>query len=114
MEFKKAKPYQNNNKIPTTVDECIQEMLSWNNGIDEFKRKNESVAVTSTHHSVGKWVRNEWGLWSGSKLKDYFVNLGVDHPDHMSGIIVLSFHRYLNGKPIELEKQIEDYKSIAL
>ena len=37
-------------------------------------------------------------------------NLGIYHPDDMSGIILDSYHRYLTGKEIKLEEQIKFYQ----
>src|SRR5262249_54668776 len=35
---------------------------------------------------------------------------GIHHPDDMSGVILDSFWRHLNSKPIELDKQIASYE----
>ena len=59
----------------------------------------------------GLWMRNNWGLWGGSRLSNYFNKLGVFHPDDMSGIILTSYYRYSLGKEIKLEEQISHYKS---
>jgi hypothetical protein len=62
------------------------------------------------HHGLGTWLRNNWGLWKGSQLSEYFNQLGIFHPDDMSGIVLDSMWRELNGKPIRLEDQIAHYK----
>jgi len=56
------------------------------------------------------WMRNNWGLWRGSRLSKYFNEMGVFHPDDMSGIILVSYHRYLTGNEIKLEEQIKYYQ----
>jgi len=56
------------------------------------------------------WLRNNWQLWGGSRLSKYFNNLGIFHPDDMSGIILDSYHRYLTDKEIKLEEQINFYQ----
>lgn len=106
-KFTKPRPFKANDTIPINIKECIDKMLMWNNGTDKFKRLLEADAIVSTHHTVGKWIRNEWGLWQGSKLKDYFLGLGLTHPDDMSSIIIRGFHRHLNGKPMNIEEEIE-------
>jgi len=113
-KFLKPRPFKFNPTIPANVEECIQQMVKWGGEIDQFKKKNEDDAVASTHHSVGKWIRNEWGLWTGSQLKDYFVNKGLNHPDDMSGVIIRAFHRYLNGLPLDVENEINRIKSIEI
>jgi hypothetical protein len=106
-KFLKPRPYKFNETIPGNVEECIKIMIKWDGAMNEFKNKNEADAVASTHHSVGKWIRNEWGLWIGSQLKDYFLKLGLKHPDDMSGVIIRSFHRHINGLPIDVENEIK-------
>ena len=55
-------------------------------------------------------MRNDWGLWGGSPLARYFNRLGVFHPDDISGIILTSFWRHLNGRPIKLDEQVKHYQ----
>jgi len=61
------------------------------------------------HLGLGMWLRNNWCLWHGSELQTYFIELGLVHPDDMSGIILDSFWRSLNNKPLDLEGQIAHY-----
>lgn len=49
------------------------------------------------HHGLGRALRNDWGLWGGSRLRDYFTSFGVYHPDDMSGYILLAFYHHLHG-----------------
>lgn len=77
---------------------------------EEFKKKTKFVALGFGFGS-GMIFRNRFQLWDeNSNLHKYFKSLGIWHPDDMSGIIFESYHRYLNGKPIELDKQIQCYK----
>lgn len=79
--------------------------------LNDFKNKEEQTAIADIHLGTGRIIRNNWGLWSGkSKLAKYFNDLGIHHPDDMSGIILTSLHRKLNNKPIELDKQVREYQ----
>ena len=71
-----------------------------------FMTLPEDVATGRLHFGFGMWMRNNWGLWRNSELKRYFLDRGVGHPDDMSGIILVSYHRHLNNKPVDLEGQI--------
>ncbi len=62
------------------------------------------------HFGLGMWMRNNWGLWAGSGLSDWFNSIGIFHPDDMSGIILDSLWRDLNGEKLQLEEQIKYYK----
>ena len=97
--------------IPKNLEECFVELkkVLTPEQLTEFKLKKEEEII-EYHFSTGRWMRNFWGLWSRSRLKDYFNDLGVFHPDDISGIILTSFHRHLHNKDIKLEKQIQYYQ----
>lgn len=99
--------------IPKNLEDCfvqIDKMLNDSIKI-EIKKKTEDDFSADSHFGLGKWVRNNWGLWAGSRLSKYFNKMDIYHPDDMSGIIVTSYYRKLTGKEIDLEKQIKFYKS---
>jgi len=96
-------------RVPLNLEDCF-EILETFGGLDVFKSTDEDSVIGRYHSNIGMHLRNLWKLWEKSALKDYFEKMGIFHPDDMSGIILLSFHRHLNSKPIELEKQIEFYK----
>jgi hypothetical protein len=99
--------------IPKNLEECFKLLIKENCNRDlcEFTSKKEDKnGFVGYHFSTGMQMRNNWGLWkSGNKLVKYFNKLGIYHADDMSGIILTSFHRYLNKKSIQLEKQIKFY-----
>ncbi len=84
--------------VPKTVDEAIstlEKILS-----DEDREYLLENGAISMHHSLGRWIRNEWGLWTGSELKDELMNMnkGLNHPDDMSNYIIEEFIKYWNNK----------------
>ena len=97
--------------IPENLDDCFQELEKTlqQEFLKEFKAKKEEELIVY-HRGLGMWLRNNWGLWGDSRLKLYFNHLGVYHPDDMSQIIIVSFWRRLNNKPIQLEEQIKYYQ----
>ena len=58
------------------------------------------------HFSLGLHLRNEYGLWQGGPLQDYFVSRGVTHPDEMSGILLEAYRQYLRGARVDLDSLI--------
>jgi hypothetical protein len=56
-------------------------------------------------------MRNNWNLWTKSRLKRYFNRKGIYHPDDMSGIILKSYYRHLNDIDIDLKNQIKYYQN---
>ena len=104
--------------LPKNLDECI-EILKKETDVGEVKSwasMSEKKASALAHHQVGRHLRNDWGLWGGEAYNEestaihkWFNGLGIKHGDDISGIILTSFYRVLNNKPIKLEKQLETY-----
>jgi hypothetical protein len=76
----------------------------------DFKIAPENVATTKHHFGLGLNIRNGKNLWKGGILKTFFRLNGIKHPDDMSDIILTTYHRKLNNKPIEFKKQKKYYK----
>jgi hypothetical protein len=76
---------------------------------EDLKQLKESTAenLNLYHFGLGLWMRNYWGLWSGSRLQKYFLELGFTEPDAMSGVIINCFWLHLNHRPIRLEEMAE-------
>lgn len=102
------------NYIPINLKDAIEYLdCEWSEADkNEFKNKGESEAVTELHFGTGQGIRNGWELWkSKNRISRFFKSKGIFHPDDMSSIILTSFHRKLNEKPIDLKTQIDYYKS---
>jgi hypothetical protein len=101
--------------IPKTLGEALK-WLHKNLSDEDLsfiqKTKDEDTLVGKLHNSWGRAMRNNWGLWDDkSVLTIYFKKLGIDHADDMSGIIIRTFWRKLNNKPMELDEMIKYYQS---
>ena len=99
--------------VPQNLEDALSYLeCAWNKAEkDTFRNKDEFAATIQLHHGYGTWIRNHWGLWRGrNPLYKYFKGFGLFHPDDMSDIILVSFHRRLNDKDIKLEEQIQRYK----
>ena len=97
---------QSNQKLkgkPTTLEETyiyLDQMFDDTTKYS-FMTLPEDVATRRLHFGFGMWIRNNWGLWRNSKLKHYFLERGITHPDDMSSIILTFYHRYLNSEQID-------------
>ncbi|WP_458626462.1 DUF6794 domain-containing protein [Winogradskyella sp. PC D3.3] len=99
--------------IPTDLNDAISffECKWTEDSLNGFKNKEEQSATSELHFGTGMSLRNNWKLWAGtSDLSKFFRDLGINHPDDMSGILLTSLHRKLNGIEIDLDKQIKYYK----
>lgn len=91
--------------IPLDLEDCWrildldlgEETKSW------ILEQNEKVFLAASHLSMGSWIRNNWGLWAGSRLSHYFIERGVEHPEGMSGIILSTYYQYLKGEEINID-----------
>ncbi|MCB0559574.1 MAG: hypothetical protein H6573_28805 [Lewinellaceae bacterium] len=72
-----------------------------------FKSAPEEVAVRKLHFSLGRWIILNWGFYEGSRLSHSLKGMGIYHPDYMARFIIRSFHRSLNGQPIDVKGQLE-------
>lgn len=83
--------------IPQNLQEAIEELDRKLNKEDkEYIVENGSLAV---HHSLGRWIRNNWGLWNeeDNELKISLKKLGYRNPDDMSNYIIKQYIRYLSN-----------------
>ena len=79
----------NGEKIPRNIEEAIAGLDSLLSMEDkEYLKENGSIAV---HHTLGMYIRNEWGLWTGSELKSELEKKGLTHPDDMSDYIISEY-----------------------
>ena len=62
------------------------------------------------HLGLGMGVRNGWGLWGDSRLAHHFREIGIQHPDDMSAIILDSLWRRLHDQPPDVDGQVEYYQ----
>ena len=102
MIIKKNEKTQEIIQIPESLYECFEVLDDMKIDDNEsWLKMTEKSALTGSHHGVGRWIRNNWGLWSGGRLKTLFENNEVKHPDDMSGIILTAYHRMKNNKEIK-------------
>lgn len=97
---------------PKTLDEAV---LQLDKLLHDTTKRNilsmtEGQFGLSSHFGMGTWIRNNWRLWSGGKLSNYFKSIGIFHPDDMSGIILTSYYRHLKRQDRALEKQVQYYQ----
>ncbi|MFC1610377.1 DUF6794 domain-containing protein [Myxococcota bacterium] len=96
--------------VPKDLEDALGRLDDRFSADEKEKIKKGEIKAGHMHFGLGMWMRNNWGLWKGSRLARYFNGLGIRHPDDMSGIILESYMRRLKGEPIELEKQVAHYQ----
>lgn len=85
--------------IPKNLQEAFLEL---DKELSEINRK-EMTSLKSRkdmikyHRGLGMWMRNNWGLWGGSRLQKYFSDKGVAHSEDMSSVILFFYWEWLQG-----------------
>ena len=76
--------------------------------IDSYESQEKMVLL---HHSLGMYLRNEYGLWSGdSELYRYLYDLGLRHPDDMSSVILESFWCKRHNVQFDIKAKVQFYE----
>lgn len=76
----------------------------------KFKNMSEEDAARKLHFSLGRWIILNWGFYEGSRLSHYIrENLGIYHPDDMAQFIIVTYHRNLNRKPLQVKELVDHY-----
>jgi hypothetical protein len=86
--------------IPKDLGEALIEL---DKSLTEINKKEmqalpKRADMIQYHHSLGTWMRNNWGLWGGSRLQKYFTDKGIMHPDDMSSVVLFFYYDWLHGK----------------
>ena len=84
--------------IPKNLEECFLESnkLLKTKDIETIKNLEDRNETIQYHFNFGMWLRNNWGLWGGSRLQQYFIEKGIQHPDEMSSSILQYYYDWLN------------------
>lgn len=104
-------PIKLKNYSPKTLEEAATVLYNDLDDAEKIEIKNSQYG--SFHHTVGRDIRNEWGLWNNSKLCEHFKTVyGLGHADDMSGLILLSLRSLVVGHPFDtnVEYMVEHYK----
>ena len=94
--------------IPADLEDAFSELnrLSEQEGLMVFRSAPEDSIRRKLHFGLGRWILTNWSLEEGSRLSHYFRQKGVTLPDDMVRIIIVSWHRKLNNRPLKLEEEI--------
>lgn len=86
--------------IPKDLGDCFAELDKMLKDVDkkEMQSLPKREGMIDYHMGLGMWMRNNWGLWGGSRLQKYFTDKGITHPDDMSSVVLSYYYDWLNGK----------------
>jgi len=86
--------------IPKDLKDCFLQLdkILLTKDKQEIKTLKTREETLNYHHSLGLWMRNNWGLWGGSRLQTYLFNHGCSQPDDMSSTILEYYYDWLNNR----------------
>ena len=91
--------------IPVDIQDAIQELERMLHPplMEDIKKCESELDLIRGHHcGLGMWMRNNWGLWHGSRLVQYLNNIGHYYfPDDASSFILKCFWKHLNDQPLD-------------
>jgi hypothetical protein len=99
-------------RVPNTLDEAFTSLdvsLKPEQRL-AFMQRPEREAIMEAHFAVGLYIRNQWLRSGKSALAKLLHEKGAQSYDDMSSMILHSYWRHLNGKPIQLNEQGACYK----
>ena len=99
--------------IPKDLDDSLAQLNKLFTA-DDIRRIKAAPEADMFEYQLGwgTWLRNDWGLWNGSRLAQWFEAQGVHHPDDMSSIILDSYWRRVHARPVRLEDQVKYYQDV--
>jgi hypothetical protein len=100
--------------IPLDLSDAFAELqrLSSPSDLQKFRQTTEEIARHKFHFGLGRWMIVNWGFYEGSRLSHYLKTAGLQHPDDMAQVILVCFHRYLNGAPLRFEEEVTFYQAL--
>lgn len=98
--------------IPVDLNDAHAELsrLADQEGLITFKSAPEDSIRRKLHFGFGRWIMTNWGLEDGSRISHYLKMKGVSKPDDMVKLIIVTWHRKLNNRPLGLEEELADIK----
>lgn len=110
VRIKKA--YLNGQYIPKNLEDALLELdkRMEEDAMETFKNLSEEEAHRKAFFSFGRWIMVKWGMEDGSRLTEYFRQQQIGVVEDMTRIIMISYHRKLNQKPLDTESLFQTYR----
>jgi hypothetical protein len=102
----------NNVYIPKNLDDAMLQLDKIISPESQAKVKAipEDSVCMALHNRLGQWMILNWGFYGGSRLSHYLRSAGITFPDDMADLLILAYHRRLNGKPISMKELAPPFK----
>lgn len=112
---KQGSPGWERHASPRTLEECF---VQFNRELTPTQR---DIFKNTKESGIGKYgggsfitdsmMSHVYAHWGRSALLKWFAERGVSDPRDVTDIVLVSYWRYLNGKPLNLEENISEHKA---
>lgn len=114
-DYFKYKLTDNDVNMPKELYICFSELDNWYGETKraQFKSANDDE-LYALPNEMGLYIRNYWIRNDGLNinLEEKLTEAGLKSPEEMSGLIIKSYHRYLNKKDIRFFQQVKDIEDM--
>jgi hypothetical protein len=99
--------------IPRDIDDALSKLMALT---DEEARKplktiDEATMAKKLYFGLGRWMEYNWNFEEGSRFSHYLRQKGLTHTEDMTRFMLISFHRHINGKPLQTDELIAQFVS---
>ena len=103
----------NGTYIPKNLTDVFYQLnkLSEDEDLKKFKSATEAEVEVKLFPSLGRWIIHNWGFYGGSRLSHYLRSVGLTHPEDMAKFLMVTYHRSLNDKPLDVKELVTNYKA---
>jgi thymidylate synthase (FAD) len=103
-----AAPEETADAVPVDIASAVDTLVAQLGAED--KAALRAKGYLPFHQTLGRWVRNAWGLWSGGPLKDHLTAAGLTHADDMSSVVLGALVARLRGTEFDLGAAVARYR----
>lgn len=102
--------------IPRDIDDALVKLmeLTTEEARKPFATVDEEVIAKKLYFGLGRWMEYNWNFDEGSRFSHYLRNKGLIYTEDMTRCMLILFHRYVVGKPLDadtlIKKLVEDRK----
>jgi len=95
---------------PKSLEQCwsLLELRLPPEEIQKFKSKQLNE-LEPYQHSFGVYIKKHWVVKGDPELLTFFKSAGIQSEDQITAIIIDTFWRYLQNKPVDVEERIQHY-----
>lgn len=113
-EVRIKKSYINGVYIPKDIPDVVSELDKKieSEGLEAFKNYTEDEAASKSFFGFGRWMSYNWGLEEGSRLSHYFRLQGLSNVEDIIRVLMITYHRHINDKPLETESLIKKFREL--